>query len=118
TMPRMVTISSRIGEEIFFAVDDDEVVGAAVVVAIEHHEAGLAMAIPAILPIGSCTKRSRSSGCLSGQSIVMMNSAFEAILPSLSSGEMASKAKKKRKATACSALNNIMLNGSKGSSLG
>ena len=46
TMPRTVTISSRIGDGSLPAVDDDEIVGAAAVVAIEHEEAGLAMPIP------------------------------------------------------------------------
>src|SRR3954447_9963465 len=50
--------------------------------------------------------------------MVMMNSAFESILPSLASGVIANRAMKNRKEITCSALNNIKLNGSNGSSRG
>src|SRR5438309_5075138 len=50
--------------------------------------------------------------------MVMMNSAFESILPSLASGAIASRAMKNRKAITCSALNSITLKGSNGSSRG
>src|SRR5258707_13027127 len=50
--------------------------------------------------------------------MVMMNSAFESILPSVASGLIASSAMKNRKAMTCSALNNITLKGSNGSSRG
>src|SRR4051794_1353932 len=50
--------------------------------------------------------------------MVMMNSAFESILPSLASGVIANSAMKNRKAITCSALNSITLNGSNGSSRG
>ena len=46
--------------------------------------------------------------------MVTMNSAFESILPSLASGEIARSARKKRNETTCSALNNMTLKGSNG----
>jgi len=45
-MPRMLTISCRIGERTFHAIDHDEVIEAAAVVAVEHHEPCLAPPIP------------------------------------------------------------------------
>ena len=50
-----------------------------------------------------------SSGWLSGQPIVTMNSALVSILPCFASGFIASSAMKNRKATTCSALNSITL---------
>src|SRR5436305_9757441 len=50
--------------------------------------------------------------------MVMMNSAFESILPSVASGLIAKSAMKNRKAITCSALNSITLKGSNGSSRG
>ena len=59
-----------------------------------------------------------SSGWLSGQAAVMMNSALVSILPDFASGFIASSAMKNRNATTCSALNSITLNGSKRLSVG
>jgi hypothetical protein len=50
--------------------------------------------------------------------MVTMNSAFESILPSLASGDIAKSARKKRNETTCSALNSMTLKGSNGSSRG
>ena len=46
TMPRMVTISSRIGEAIFLPLTTMKSLAPAAVVAVEHQKARLAMAIP------------------------------------------------------------------------
>src|SRR6516225_7151093 len=50
--------------------------------------------------------------------MVTMNSAFDSILPSLACGAIAKSAMKNRKATTCSALNSMTLNGSNDSSRG
>src|SRR5207342_583684 len=65
-----------------------------------------------MLPTGSSAYRSISSGWLSGQVRVMMNSALVSILPDFASGFITNSAMKKRKATTCSALNSMTLNGS------
>ena len=61
---------------------------------------------------------SKSSGWLSGQSRLIMNSALLSTLPSFASGATISSAMKNRKARICSALNSTTLNGSKASSRG
>src|SRR5271165_3059654 len=118
TIPRTVTISSRIGEAIFFPLTKMKSFAPPRSSRSSTIKPASRCRYQAMLPTASCTNRSRSSGWLSGQSIVMMNSAFEAILPSLASGDIARSARKKRNATTCNALNNITLKGSKGSSRG
>src|SRR6516162_7276271 len=59
-----------------------------------------------------------SSGWLSGQPMVTMNSALVSILPWSASGFMTRSAMKNRNATTCSALNSMTLKGSNGLSSG
>src|SRR6185437_1961250 len=118
TTPRTVTISSRIGDGSLRPLMMMKSLAPPRSSRSSVRKPASRCRYQAILPIGSWTKRSRSSGWLSGQSMVMMNSALESILPSLASGEMESSAMKKRKAMTCSALNSMTLNGSNGSSRG
>src|SRR5215831_2474502 len=71
-----------------------------------------------MLPPGSSTYRSRSSGWPSGQLMVTRNSALDSTLPCLASGFITRSAMKNRKVTTCSALNSITLKGSNGRSVG
>src|SRR6476661_150952 len=95
-MPRMVTISSRMGEESFFMLTTMKSLAPPRSSRSSTMKPASRWRYQAMLPAGSWTNRSRSSGWLSGQSMVMMNSAFESILPSLASGEIAKSARKKR----------------------
>src|SRR5436305_6636751 len=115
-IPRTVTISSRMGEGIFLPLTMTKSFAPPRSSRSSTRKPASRRRYHAILPAGSCTNMSRSSGWLSGQSIVMMNSALESILPSLASGRIASSAMKNRKAITCSALNSITLKGSNGSS--
>src|SRR5215472_3394121 len=118
TMPRTVTISSRIGDGILLPLTTMKSLAPPRSSRSSVRKPASRCRYQAILPIGSCTNRSRSSGWLSGQSIVMINSALVSTLPSFASGEIASSAIKNRKAMTWSALNSITLNGSNGSSRG
>src|ERR1700733_10017745 len=118
TMPRTVTISSRMGEGIFLPLTMMKSLVPPRSSRSSVRNPASRRRYQAILPTGSCTNMSRSSGWLSGQSMVMMNSAFESILPSVASGLIASRAMKNKKAIPCSALNSITLKGSNGSSRG
>src|SRR5947209_5204730 len=118
TMPRTVTISSRIGDGIFLPLMMMKSLAPPRSSRSSTRKPASRRRYQAMLPAGSCTNMSRSSGWLSGQSMVMMNSALESILPSVASGLIAKSAMKNRKAITCSALNSITLKGSNGSSRG
>src|SRR3954465_1698483 len=115
-MPRTVTISSRIGDAIFLPLTIMKSLAPPRSSRSSTRKPASRRRYHTMLPAGSCTNMSRSSGWLSGQSMVMMNSALESILPSVASGLIASSAMKNRKAITCSALNSITLKGSNGSS--
>src|SRR5229473_2335986 len=99
-------------------VDQNEIVGAAAIVTVSSMNPASRRRYQTMLPSGSWTNMSKSSGCWSGQVIVTRNSALLSTLPSLASGAIASSAMKNRNAITCSALNSMTANGSNGSSCG
>ncbi|NOJ46157.1 response regulator transcription factor [Bradyrhizobium sp. WSM 1744] len=78
-MPRRVTISSRIGEGIFLPLTTMKSLAPPRSSRSSVRNPASRRRYQAMLPAGSCTNRSRSSGWLSGQSMVMMNSALQSI---------------------------------------